>query len=95
MDDITSAATEIRSVLADAVAYNVIKFDLPYIKWSDVSKGKRSVNNGVIVQIPNGLDQMDFFVNWMREKDNSGVYNQLKKELDDKKLAELEAAQQA
>ena len=61
----------------------------------DLSKGKRTVNNGIIVQCPSGLDPMDFFVNWMREKDNSGVYNQLKKELDDKKLAEYEAAQVA
>ena len=95
LDDLTSAATEIRAVLADAEQYGVIKFDFPYVKWVDLSKGKRTVNNGIIVQCPSGLDPMDFFVNWMREKDNSGVYNQLKKELDDKKLAEYEAAQVA
>jgi len=90
LDDLTSAATEIRAVLADCIAFNVIKWDMPYVKWVDVSKGKRSVNNGIICQIPNGLDEMDYFVQWMREKDNSGVYNQLKKELEDKKLAAVE-----
>lgn len=91
LDDLTSAATEIRALLADAIAYDVIKWDLPYVKWSDLSKGKRTVNNGIICQIANNLDPMDYFVTWMREKDNSGVYNQLKKELEDKKLAAVEA----
>lgn len=91
LDDINSAAIEIRAVLSDAVQYNVIKMDLPYVKWIDI-KGKRAVNNGIIVQCPNGLDPMDFFVQWMREKDNSNVYQQIKKELEDKKLAEVEAS---
>lgn len=93
LDDLTSAATEIRALLADAVAYNVIKLDLPYVKWVDISKGKRTVNQGIICQVPNGLDPMDYFVSWMREKDNSGVYNQLKKELEDNKLAVVESTE--
>ena len=90
-NDLTSAATEVRAVLSDAIAYNVITFDLPYAKWVDTTKGKRTVNNGIICQIPNGLEPIDYFVNFMREKDNTGVFNQLKKELEDKKLAEIEA----
>jgi uncharacterized protein YggU (UPF0235/DUF167 family) len=90
-NDLTSAATEVRAILSDALAYNVIRMDLPYIKHVDLTKGKRTVNNGIICQVPNGLEPIDFFVNWMREKDNSGVFNQLKKELEDKKLAEIEA----
>jgi len=95
MDDLKSSATEIRSVLSDAIHYKVIVKDLPYIKWADVSKGKRSVNNGIICQVPNGLEPVDYFVSWMREKDNSNVYQQLKKELDDKKLAEIETLEVA
>ena len=90
IDDLTSSATEVRAILSDAVTYGVIKWDLPYVKFCDVSKGKRTVNNGIICQIPNGLDPMDYFVNYLREKDGSGVFNQLKKELEDKKIAEIE-----
>lgn len=92
LNDISSAATEVRSVIADAVTFGIIKFDLPYVKWVDLSKGKRTANKGIICQISNGLDSMDFFVEWLREKDNSGVFNQMKKELDDKKLEALESA---
>ena len=91
LTDLTSATTEIRAVLSDAIAYGIIKKDLPYIKWVNLEKGKRTVNNGIICQVASGLEPMDYFVNWMREKDNSGVYNQLKKELDEKKLAEVES----
>jgi uncharacterized protein YggU (UPF0235/DUF167 family) len=90
-NDLTSAATEVRAVLADAIAYGVIKNDAPYWKWIDTSKGKRTVNNGIICQTAVGLEPIDHFVNWMRDKDNTGVFNQLKKELEDKKLAEIEA----
>jgi hypothetical protein len=90
LDDLTSAATEIRAILADAITFGVIDFDLPYVRWRDISKGKRSVNHGIIYQVPNGLDPMDSFVTWMREKDNSGVFNQLKKELEDKKIAAIQ-----
>jgi len=91
LDDINSAATEIRAVLSDAIQYNVVKFDMPYVKWIEI-KGKRALNNGIIVQCPNGMEPLDYFVNWMREKDNSNVYQQIKKELEDKKLAEVEAS---
>jgi hypothetical protein len=84
---LTSAATEIRAILSDAIAHGIIVQDLPYIKWTDLDKGKRKANNGIITQVPSGLDPLDHFVNWMRESDNSGVFNQLKKDLENKKLA--------
>jgi hypothetical protein len=87
--DLTSAATEIRAVLADAIHYGVIVWDAPYYKFVDLSKGKRTVNNGIICQVTAGLEPIDYFVNWMREKDNTGVYAQLKKEVDSKKYAEV------
>ena len=87
ISDLTSAATEIRAILSDAIAHGIIVQDLPYIKWTDLDKGKRKANNGIITQVPSGLDPLDHFVNWMRESDNSGVFNQLKKDLENKKLA--------
>ena len=93
LNDLSSAKTEIRSIIADAEIYGIIKQDSPYWKWCDTAKGKRSVNQGIICQVANGLEPMDFFVDWIREKDNSGVFNQLKKELDDKKLEEVEKAE--
>lgn len=92
LDDINSSSIEIRAVLSDAIHYRVINMDVPFVKWVEI-KGKRAINNGIIVQCPNGMEPMDYFVNWMREKDNSNVYQQIKKELEDKKLAELEASQ--
>jgi len=87
ISDLTSATTEVRAVLADAIAHGIIVQDLPYIKWTDLDKGKRKANNGIITQVPSGLDPLDHFTYWMRENDNSGVFNQLKKELENKKLA--------
>jgi hypothetical protein len=87
ISDLTSAATEIRAILADAIAHGIIVQDLPYIKWTDLDKGKRKANNGIITQVPSGLDPLDHFTHWMRESDNSGVFNQLKKDLENKKLA--------
>lgn len=89
--DLTSASTEVMAILSDAIAYNVITYDAPYYKWSDLSKGKRTVNNGIICQVTSGLEPIDYFVNYMREKDSTGIFNQLKKELEDKKLAEIDS----
>lgn len=88
-DDITSAAIEIRAVLSDATEYGVIKYDAPYFKWTEL-KGKKVVNNGIICSVAVGHEPIDFFVNFMREKDNSGVYQQIKKDLEAKKFAEAE-----
>lgn len=95
IDDLSSSTTEIRAVIADAIQYGIIKIDLPYIRFVDLTKGKRTVNGGVICQVPNGIETIDYFVNWTREKDNSGSYNQIKKELDEKKYVEVTEAETA
>lgn len=95
IDDLSSSTTEIRAIIADALAYGIIKDDSPYLRWVDISKGKRTVNGGIICQVAQGLDPIDFFVNWLREKDNTGTYMQIKKELEDKKQVEVEQAQPA
>ncbi len=90
LDDMRSSSIEIRSVLADAIEYGVIKHDAPHFKWTEL-KGKRVVNNGIICSVAVGQEPIDYFVNFMREQDNSGVYQQIKKDLEAKKIAEAEA----
>ena len=81
LTDMASNAFELKATVQSALSLRIIKFDAPYIQWTD-RKAKKFAE-GRICQVSAGMNPIDFFVQWLREKDKSGVMDELKRMVDE------------
>lgn len=77
LTDMASNKFELKATVQSAISLRIIKFDSPYMQWTE--KKSRRTGEGRICQIASGRDPVDYFVDWLRETDKSGVMEELKK----------------
>lgn len=73
LSNMTNSSFDIKAQLQSAVEFGIVSFDAPYWKWSEKKTG-----DARICSVPTGEDKLDYFVQWMREVDKSGVLEQVK-----------------
>lgn len=76
--DMSSSSFDLTAIVQSALEFKVIKFDAPYYRWA--IDNPKKYGDGRICQVPAGKG-LEWFVQWMRETDKSGVLEELKKKV--------------
>lgn len=91
LKNMSSSSFDLTAIVQSALEFNIVKFDAPYYRWA--IDNPKKYGDGRICQVPAGKG-IEWFVQWLRETDKSGVLEELKKkvaEATDKSDANFEA----